>query len=65
MRPVAVIVPGVLGQDAAEMSLAEGQHVIRALAAKCSRQPFRVGICPWRVYRRLDYPRAVPSRRKP
>ena len=61
MRPVAVIVPGVLGQDAAEMSLAEGQHVIQALAAKCSREPFRVGICPWRAYRRLDYPRAVPG----
>ncbi len=32
--PVAVIVPGVPGQDRAEMPLTEDQHVIQALAAK-------------------------------
>src|SRR6266516_2810478 len=34
VRPVAVVVPGVLGKDLAEMPFAEGQHVIQALAAK-------------------------------
>ena len=29
---MAVTVPGVLGQDAAEVLLAEDQHVVRALA---------------------------------
>jgi hypothetical protein len=33
VRTVAVVVPGVLGQDAAEMPFAEDQHVIQALAA--------------------------------
>lgn len=31
MRPVAVIVPGVLSYDLAEMPLAQDQHVIQAL----------------------------------
>jgi hypothetical protein len=33
VQTVAVIVPGVLGQDLAEMRCAEDQHVIQALAA--------------------------------
>jgi hypothetical protein len=33
MRTMPVIVPGILGQDLAEMPLAEDQHVIEALAA--------------------------------
>jgi len=33
VRTVAVIVPGVLGQDLAEMPLTEDQHVIQALSA--------------------------------
>jgi hypothetical protein len=33
VRTVAVVVPSVLGQDLAEMPLAEDQHVIQALAA--------------------------------
>jgi hypothetical protein len=32
VRPVPVIVAGVLGQDLAEMPLAEDQHVVQALA---------------------------------
>lgn len=39
VRPVAVIVPGVLGQDAAQMPLAEDQHVVQALAAQRAHQP--------------------------
>jgi hypothetical protein len=39
VRAVAVIAPGVLGQDAAEMPLAEDQHVVRALAAQRAREP--------------------------
>jgi hypothetical protein len=39
VRPVAVVVLGVPGQDRAEMPLAEDQHVIQALAAKCAHEP--------------------------
>jgi hypothetical protein len=42
VRPVAVIVLGVLGQDLAEMPLAEDQHVIEALAAQRAHEPLRV-----------------------
>jgi hypothetical protein len=41
VRPVTVIVSGVLDQDLAEMLLAEDQHVVQALTAKCSHEPFR------------------------
>jgi hypothetical protein len=41
VRPVALIVPGVLGQDLAEIPLAEDQHVIQALTAQRSHEPFR------------------------
>ncbi len=34
--------PGVLGQDAAEMPFAEDQHVIQALAAQRACEPLRV-----------------------
>jgi hypothetical protein len=43
-------VPGVLGQDVAEMLLAEDQHVVEALTAKRPHEPLRE-----RVHaRRLD-----------
>jgi hypothetical protein len=38
VRPVPVVVPGILGQDLAEMLLAEDQHMIQALAAKRARE---------------------------
>ena len=41
MRPVAIAVPRVLGQDLAEVLLSEDQHVIQALAAKGSHEPLR------------------------
>jgi len=41
VRPVPVIVPRVLGQDLAEVPLAEDQHMVQALAAKCSHEPVR------------------------
>jgi hypothetical protein len=57
---VAVVVLGVLGQDAAQFLLAEDQHVIEALAAKRPREPLRERVrlrrpgpaswaspCPW------------------
>ena len=37
--PVVVVVLGVPGQDLAEVPLAEDQHVIQALAAKCFEPP--------------------------
>ena len=39
VRPVAVVVPGVLGQDLTEMPLTEDQHVVQALAAKRPHEP--------------------------
>jgi hypothetical protein len=39
VRPMAVVVPDVLGQETTEMPLAEDQHVIQALTAKRSREP--------------------------
>jgi len=42
VRSVTVVVPGVLAQELAEMPLAEDQHVIQALAAKRSHEPFRI-----------------------
>jgi hypothetical protein len=54
-----VIVPGVLGQDLAEMSLAEDQHVVKALAAQRAHEPFRVGVRPRRPGWRPDHSRAV------
>jgi len=41
MRPMAVIVPGILSQDLAEMPLAEDQHLVQAPAAKRSNEPLR------------------------
>jgi hypothetical protein len=38
VRTMPVIVPGVLGQDLAEMPLTEDQHVVQALAAECSHE---------------------------
>ena len=45
---VAVIVPGVLRQDAAELPLAEDKHVLQALAPQRSRKPLGVGVGPHR-----------------
>jgi hypothetical protein len=59
---VAVIVPGVLGQDAAEVPLAEDQHVVQALAAQRANEPFRECVRPRRSDRRPDHPRAVPGK---
>src|SRR5579864_9290406 len=58
---VAVIALGILGQDLAEVPLAEDQHVVQALAAHRSHEPLRECVRPWRSDRRLDHPRAVPS----
>ena len=46
VRPVAVIVPGVFGQDLAEMPLTEDQHVIQALSAQRAHGPLRECVAP-------------------
>jgi hypothetical protein len=48
VRTVAVVVPGVLSQDLAEMPLAEDQYVVQALTAERANEPFRIGIGPHR-----------------
>jgi hypothetical protein len=52
-RTVTVITPGVVGQDVAQVSLAEDQHVVQALTAKRSHEPLRV-----RVARIVNYTRS-------
>ena len=54
VRTVTVIVPHVLGQDVAEMPLAEDQHVVQALAAKRAHEPLRVGVGPRRQQRLIQ-----------
>jgi hypothetical protein len=61
VRPVTVVMPRVLGQDLTEMTLAGNQHVVEALAAKCSHEPFRDGVHRRRPDRCLDYLPAVPG----
>jgi hypothetical protein len=39
MRPVLVVVAGEFGQDLAEMSLAEDQDMVQALAAERAHEP--------------------------
>jgi hypothetical protein len=41
MRTMVVVVPGVLGQDATEMLLAEDRYVVQALAAQRAHEPLR------------------------
>jgi hypothetical protein len=49
------------GQHVAKMLLAEDEHVIEALAAKCPNEPLRERVRPRQPDRRLDHPRAVPG----
>jgi hypothetical protein len=42
VRTVAVVMPGVLGQDVSQVPLAEDQHVVQALAAKRSHETLGV-----------------------
>ena len=52
-----MVVSEVAGQDAAEVSLAEDEHVIQALAPDRADEPFREGILP-RALRRRAPPRS-------
>jgi hypothetical protein len=65
VRTVAVVVPGVLGQDAAEMLLADDQHVVGALVAQRSREPLRERVaCGARtgvLITRVPFPAKTPS----
>jgi hypothetical protein len=61
VRMVAVIVPGVLGQDLAEMPFAEDQHMIQALATKCAHELLGKCVRTRRPDRRLDDSRSIPS----
>jgi len=56
---MTVVVPGVLGQDLAEVPLAEDQHVVQALAAQRPHEPLRECVRSRRPDRRPDHPRAV------
>jgi hypothetical protein len=59
MRPVAVVMPGVLVQDLPQVLFAGDQQV--ALAAQCSDESLGKRVRPRRSDRGLDYPCAVPG----
>jgi hypothetical protein len=62
MRQAQVSSPAAMpGQHVAKMLLAEDEHVIEALAAKCPNEPLRERVRPRQPDRRLDHPRAVPG----
>jgi hypothetical protein len=42
VRTLLVIVLGLLGQDVAEMPVAENQHVVQALAAQRAHEPLGI-----------------------
>jgi len=42
MRTVLVVMPGILGQDLAEMTVAVDQDVLQALTAERADEPLRV-----------------------
>jgi hypothetical protein len=44
-----MVVAEVAGQDATEVSLAEDEHVVQALAPDRADEPFREGILPGRL----------------
>jgi len=53
----SVVVPGVLGQDAAQVAFAEDQHPVGDLGPGGAHEPFRISIragAPGRGLQRLD-----------
>jgi hypothetical protein len=61
VRSVPVVMPGVLGQDAAEVPLAKDQHVVQAFAAQRAHEPLRERVRPRRPDRCPYHPRAIPG----
>jgi hypothetical protein len=58
-----MVVGEVSGQDAAEVSLAEDEHVIQALASDRADEPLREGILPGALRRREHLLDPMPFRR--
>jgi hypothetical protein len=65
VRTVAVVVPGVPGQDTAEVPLAEDQHVVQALARSVptnrSANAFARGDRTGVLITRVPFPAKTPS----
>ena len=55
VRASLVIVREVPGQDATQMSFAQDEDMIQALASDRADEPLREGILPWAVRRREDF----------
>lgn len=55
MRPVLVVMLAVGAEEVVEVSAAEDQAAVEALAAKRAYPPFRVRVRVRRLDRRLDY----------
>jgi hypothetical protein len=55
MRSVPVVVIDILAQDDTEMTFADNQQAVGALAAHGPHPPLGKGIRPRRLYRRLDH----------
>src|SRR5262249_5332695 len=54
VRPVRVVVPGVLGQDPGGVVFVGGQDVVGALGADGAHEPLGVTVRPWSSRRCLD-----------
>jgi hypothetical protein len=52
---VAVVVGGVLGQDARQVSSAGDEDPVGALASDGADPAFRVGVCPWCLWWCAEY----------
>jgi hypothetical protein len=58
-----MVIAEVAGKDAMQVSLAEDEHVIQALAADRTDEPFREGILPRAVRRGEDLIDPMPLTR--
>jgi hypothetical protein len=56
VRAVAVVLVGVLGQHQSQLPASEDQHPIQQLTPNRAHPPLRVGVGPWRPYRRAQPP---------
>ena len=55
MRTVDVVVIGVLGQYRYQLPTSEDQHPIQQLTSNGPHPSLRIGVRPWRPYRRDEH----------
>jgi hypothetical protein len=62
VRPRAIVVADVDGQDALEVASAEDEHPVQALLAGCPNESLGDRVGPGRTHRRFDHPRPLGSK---